>query len=277
MSVVKRKKVIEKILLAVLFAAILYTIKNLLFTYVLMTFKVPTPSMEPTVMAGEHILVNKMSLGRRVFDVIDRDSIRHGKIRRGYAMSEPHRGDLFVFNETCFLGWDTIAFDLTKYFVKRCVALPGDSFYIDSCRYHIVGSDEVLGFPESQEIHEKITRDTAYVRYVGMPYATLPFWDKLGWNVRNFGPLYIPQKGDTIFFNENNMRLYRKYIEWELGHKIVWDDKGFSTPDGSPIKYHIMQQNYYFMCGDNTSNSLDSRFWGLVPEEFIVGRVDWIL
>ncbi|MBE6340390.1 MAG: signal peptidase I [Bacteroidales bacterium] len=268
-----RKKIVEKVLWIALIAAILYTIKNLLFTHVLMTFKVPTPSMEPTVMAGEHVLVNKMSLGRRIFDVGDCDSIRHGKIIRGYATSEPHRGDLFVFNETCFLGWDTIAFDMMKYFVKRCVALPGDSFYIDSCRYHIVGSDEVLGLSESQEMHEQMTRDTAYVRHVGMPYATLPFWDKLGWNVRNFGPLYIPQKGDTIYINEKNMRIYRKYIEWELGHKIVWDNNGFSNPDGSPIKYHVMLQNYYFMCGDNTTNSLDSRFWGLVPEEFIVGKV----
>lgn len=268
-----KNKYLERLLWLALLAALIYTAHNTLKTFVLMTFKVPTPSMEPTVMAGKHVLVNKMAFGRRYFDVPCYDSVRHGKISRGWAMSEPRRGDVMVFNQTCFLGWDTIAFDIMKYFVKRCVALPGDSFYIKDCRYRVVGCDEDLGLIDAQDMTERITRDTAYVRRVGMPYVTLPFWDSLGWNVRNFGPLYIPKKGDTIHFNEKNVRIYRKYIEWELGHKIVWDSLGFRNPDGTPIDCHVMHQNYYFMCGDNAPNSLDSRFWGLVPEEFIVGRV----
>lgn len=271
-----KNKWIERVIWIALIAAILFTAYNTLKTFVLMSFKVPTPSMEPTILAGKHVLVNKMAYGRRYFDVSSYDSVRHGKISRGLAISEPKRGDVMVFNQTCFLGWDTIAFDIMKYFVKRCVALPGDSFYIDSCRYHVLGFYESMGLIEAQDIQERISRDTAYVNQIGMPYVTMPFWDSLGWNIRNFGPLYIPKKGDTIHFDEKNVRIYRKYIEWELGHKIVWDCTGFHNLDGSSIGCHVMHQNYYFMCGDNASNSLDSRFWGLVPEEFIVGKVIFV-
>lgn len=269
-----RDKITNIVLILAAILVLGYTVRNVLKTYVIMTFKVPTPSMEPTVMSGQHVVVNKMSLGRRRFHVPCYDSICHGKISRGRAYSPAHRGDMMVFNQTCHLGWDTIAFDIYKYFVKRCVALPGDTFYIDSCRYHVAGHDnEILGLPDAQDMQECLTRDTAYVHRMGMPYVTLPFWDSLGWNVRNFGPLYIPKKGDTIHFDEKNVRIYRKYIEWELGHKIIWDERGFLDIDGSPIDHHVMRQNYYFMCGDNAPNSLDSRFWGLIPEEFIVGKV----
>lgn len=272
----KCKKILETLMWMVLLAGLLFSVYNALRIYVFISFRVPTPSMEPTVMVGRHVLVNKLSYGRRLFDVPSFDSVRHGRIMRGWAMSKPERGDLMVFNQTCFINWDTISFDIMKYFVKRCVGLPGDSFFIDSCRYRVVGSDSPIGLLGPQTLLERLSRDTAYVRRIGMPYETLPFWDSLGWNIRDFGPMYIPKKGDTIFFNEKNVRLYRKYIEWELGHKIVWVEDRFLLPDGTPIHYHIMHQNYYFMCGDNASNSLDSRFWGLVPEEFIVGRVDFI-
>ncbi len=141
-------------MLVVLLVGLLFTIYNTLRIYVFMSFRVPTPSMEPTVMAGKHVLVNKMAFGRRYFDVPCYDSVRHGKISRGWAISEPRRGDVMVFNQTCFLGWDTIAFDIMKYFVKRCVALPGDSFYIKKCRYRVVGSDEDLGLIDAQDLTE---------------------------------------------------------------------------------------------------------------------------
>lgn len=265
-----------KIFWSIVFIAILYTIYNILFTFVLMSFKVPTGSMEPTIMSGSRVFVNRMSYGGRVFEVSIHETIRHGDISRGFAMSKPQRNDIMVFNQTCFLGWDTIAFDKLKYFVKRCVALPGDSFCIKNCRYQVFGLPDSLGLSSMQSMQEIVSRDTSYVRRAGLPYVTMPYWDSLGWNVRDFGPLYIPQKGDTIHFNEKNVRIYRKYIEWELGHKIIWNDSGFFNPDGSSIDFHVMRQNYYFMCGDNVVGSLDSRFWGLIPEEFIVGKVVFI-
>ena len=267
------KTFIYKMLWVIIIIAFVYTLYVFVSTFVLMSFKVPTSSMEPTIMSGQHVLVNRMSYGRRYLSISNGEKILHGQISRGFAMSKPKHNDIIVFNQTCYMGWDTIALDKMKYFVKRCVALPGDSFYIKDCRYCVVGLDENLGLVDMQEVNETITRNEQYVKKMGIPYETLPYWDSLGWNVRDFGPLYIPQKGDTIHFNEKNMRIYRKYIEWELGHKILWNEKGFFGPDNTSMTYHVMRQNYYFMCGDNTLNSLDSRFWGLVPEEFIVGKV----
>jgi len=73
-----------------------------------------------------------------------------------------------------------------------------------------------------------------------------------------YGMIHVPQKGDTICMNDSNIRLYLTVITYE-------------TVDSLPTDLHIFRSNYYFMCGDNTLHSFDSRYFGFVPEEFIIG------
>ena len=79
-------------------------------------------------------------------------------------------------------------------------------------------------------------------------YRCFPFDSTFNWNVHDFGPLYIPRKGDRITVNQTNYKLYKQMIEWESKDSLSWKDK--------------------------TENSRDSRYLGLIPEEFIVG-VAW--
>lgn len=65
--------------------------------------------------------------------------------------------------------------------------------------------------------------------------------------------------------------LYKKLIEWEQGGKLEYRDS-LVVLDGKPIKAYRFQKNYYFMGGDNGMNSQDSRYWGMLPEEYIVGK-----
>lgn len=108
-------------------------------------------------------------------------------------------------------------------------------------------------------------------------FTTMPWDGHLPWTIKDFGPLYLPRKGDYIKLTAKEGCLYRMILEWETGKQITFDwDKNEVYADGKALDGHVFNHNYYFMCGDNVSNSNDSRYWGLVPEEYIVGIADRI-
>jgi len=86
------------------------------------------------------------------------------------------------------------------------------------------------------------------------------------------GPLYVPQAGVRVRLDSLNWKATGKVIENETGAKLKYAD-GILRLDGNPLAEYTFRQNYYFFCGDNVSDSKDSRYLGFVPEEFIIGVV----
>lgn len=99
-----------------------------------------------------------------------------------------------------------------------------------------------------------------------------PFRAELPWNVDNFGPLYVPREGDVITLDTINYWIYERAIKEYEGHPSFEMKNNKFFLDGKEITTYQFQYNYYFMMGDNRHNSADSRFWGFVPENHIVGK-----
>jgi signal peptidase I len=90
------------------------------------------------------------------------------------------------------------------------------------------------------------------------------------WNTDFYGPIYIPKKGDEIELNSRNIDLYFKCIEFE-SESVTRGTAGLVI-NGLPARSYEFKENYFFMMGDNRHNSLDSRYWGLLPEQLVIGK-----
>lgn len=91
------------------------------------------------------------------------------------------------------------------------------------------------------------------------------------WTRDNYGPLYIPAEGKTIELNADNYYKYQRVIRFYENNDFAFRDEQYLL-NGMPVTEYTFQQNYYFMLGDNRHGSDDSRYWGFVPEDHIVGK-----
>ncbi len=232
-------------------------------------FVIPTNSMTPTLMPGDRIIVNKFIAGARIYKNFDFKP-QGGQLNcfRLKGIRKIHHNDIVVFN---FPHHDwKFDFVINNVYCKRCVALPGDTIWSENGYYKNNNYNKVLGVEKEQEKFSQ-TPDSLLPREI---LNTFPFDDHFPYTTKNLPHIYVPRKGDVVSVNPTFAAYYKLPLEWELGKEVSWDwEKDEVYANGNPLRRHTFQHDYYFMAGDNVLDSNDSRYWGLVPEEYIVGVV----
>lgn len=241
----------------------------LLRIFVCEQFVVPSDSMNPTLIVGDRILVNKLIAGARIYKKFEFAQDIPLRSFRIPGLRRVRVNDVVVFNAPH--GWDRgrIEFRINYVYSKRCVGTPGDSISVRNGFFHNNRHPGPIGDYGQQ------------LRFSGMPDSlisptvlrAMPFDDSLfGWTIKNMGPLYVPQAGCRIELDERNFKLYRQVVEYETGGRLEFDGQR-ALLDGEPLASYTFSGDYYFFCGDNVADSKDCRYLGFVPGEFIIGVV----
>ena len=356
---------------AIIFAVVVVTLINIFF---FQAFKIPSSSMERSLLTGDYLFVGKTAYGPKLpqtplsvpfvhntmpgsgkesystalqygykrlkgFGSVQRDdyvvfSFPHGDTVLSKAPAEDYYTHVRMtsreYAEKTYGPLKVRPVDKKDHYVKRCVAVAGDSLSVIDGWVWVNGVPQER-YPGIQNTYQVVTNGNAInpivLRDMGfnmaevwysqtLPgYPALPLTDEqrekiealanvesvvqnvdvfppdypdseimlfpfveTGWTRDNYGPIWIPAKGESVQLTVENLPLWRRIIEVYEGNTLEVTDDGRFIINGEATDTYTFKMDYYFMMGDNRHNSLDSRYWGFVPEDHIVGkpRVIWM-
>lgn len=227
-------------------------------SFLIQGYSTPTGSMENTILVGDKMFFNQFIYGPSTPRTIPFTEIQLPYIHFP-GIRDPKRGDIINFE------WpgnrDEVKHAEYMQYLKRLIGEPGDTIEVRDKNLFVNGQ-QIPNAPDSKFVTPVAPK--GYVNKDIFPKGS-------PWNEDNYGPLVVPKKGDVITFTKENYQKWDTFIKRE-GHSISMDANGKVTIDGKDSPQYTVERNYYFMMGDNRNNSLDSRFWGFVPRENIVGK-----
>jgi len=306
---------------AFIFAAIAAIILRMFFFG---AYRIPTPSMEKTLLTGDFLLVSKMAYGARTPMTV---SIPFTDIyvpgmdlpwTRLPGFMDVERNDIIVFNYPI----DTGPVSAKTNYIKRAVGMPGDELEIRDKRVYVNGEQEEVYETLMQhfrvESRERVRLSPSKVRDAGgqivqssanniyiinmtetlaeemrewnevdtviphvLPedldqYSRRSFNFSRGYlNHDNMAPFIVPYAGQEVVLTDENWHIYQDILE-RYERNSVQKDGGQFVINGEETNRYTIQMDYYFTMGDNRDDSEDSRYWGFVPEDHLIGKASII-
>jgi signal peptidase I len=218
--------------------------------------------MENTLQVGDFLLVNKLAYGlhtpRRIPFTSTSLSSFTLPLFRGV-----HRGDVVVFEFPG--GRDEVKPSESVNYIKRCIGLPGDTVEIRFGKVLVNGIETSFPLHGRSTIHQS---DNAFRRKAEL------FPEGAAFSDINYGPVVVPKRGDILKIDPATFSRWHIFIERE-GHTVQFSADTILI-DGAAASSYRVQQNYYFVLGDNRDNSMDSRYWGFVPGDHLIGEALFI-
>jgi signal peptidase I len=226
-------------------------------SFVLASFEVPSGSMEDTVKIGDFLFVNKFIYGGSTPFTVPFTSIRIPHFRVP-GFRKVSRGDVIVFD------WpgsrDQVEKPTQVWYLKRCIALPGDTLRISNREVYV--NDKLVPNPPQGKFIRAYSEPADFKNPNIFPRDAK-------FNQDNYGPIIVPKKGMVLILTPHTFAAWETFIRREghsaelAGDKIIIDGRESSS--------YPVSRDYIFAMGDNRDNSLDSRFWGFVPLEDVIG------
>lgn len=266
-------------------------------------FFIPTSSMENNLLVGDNIIVSKLNYGPKLpqspfeipwinlffylnneaYSAMDSTWYDYKRLS-GYSAIK--KNDIVVFNNPN---------RHKEFYIKRCIGLPGHKIQIINA---MVYDDGILQYGnnrvklkyelplKSKTLNPSFTKQnttniisknnpTDSVNIVNTEIGVIN-GQKTSWSINDWGPVTVPKKNMTINLNSDNFFIYKNILE-NYEHLDITEKDDQIFINGHSFTKYTFKQNYYFMMGDNRNHSYDSRFWGFVPEENIIGKAVMVL
>jgi signal peptidase I len=238
-----------------------------IITFIIQNTRIPTGSMEDTILVGDFVLVNKFIYGSSSPKYIPFTEVELPYFTLP-ALKEPKATEIVVFEYPGNRD-QLVADELGVNYVKRCVGTPGDTIEIVDKVVFVNGKE----FWRPTYIKYYQGRTGNFLKPKPKGYGDPRIFPKgMNWNVDNYGPLVVPSESYTIDLNKYNVEQWRTIIDREYGDRVVELKDGIVTINEIPVSSYTFKKDYYFMMGDNRDDSLDSRYWGFVSRDMVVGQ-----
>ncbi|MBK9098266.1 MAG: signal peptidase I [bacterium] len=227
-------------------------------------FRIPSSSMENTLQPGDFILANKFA-----YNISTPKEIPFANLPIPYAnlfeIGKPEINDVVIFQFPEGFESDSKK-EGTKY-IKRVVAGPHDTLRITEGNVFVNGKQITLpsSFKKPQFLDEEsfVREETIYP-----PGAK--------WNRLSYGPIIIPAKDDTINISPESFERWQSVIVMDHGERSLLSEGTLVTLDGRAIFEYVLKQDHYFVIGDNFEESMDSRNFGFITGNMIIGKAMFV-